>query len=164
MYFSSLLLTLAATVSAIDIRAHSGDNCSGGYAACANINPNIPTNWRIRAGAYTGGGCSFFGGERDSNGATTICLPYTTRGDRTGGKYWFLNRKRADDQSCPAEQPGVGKCEAVVKPNLLVLDDGTEYDIAGLAEDKVQELEEIAITGGGADAVPAEFQTPSRKI
>ncbi|TDZ65271.1 putative secreted protein [Colletotrichum trifolii] len=184
MYFSSLLLTLAATVSAIDIRAHSGDNCSGGYAACANINPNvccvfsnsatsgrasiavaaIPTNWRIRAGAYTGGGCSFFGGERDSNGATTICLPYTTRGDRTGGKYWFLNRKRADDQSCPAEQPGVGKCEAVVKPNLLVLDDGTEYDIAGLAEDKVEELEEIAITGGGADAVPAEFETLSRKI
>ncbi|KAI8242818.1 hypothetical protein K4K57_012565 [Colletotrichum sp. SAR 10_99] len=182
MYFSvsSILLGLAATASAIDIRAHVGDNCAGGYTACVGINPNvccsfsssassgraklmdgeqIPSNWRIRAEAYTGGGCSFTGGQRDSNGATTICLPYTTRGDRTGGKYWFLNRKRADDLSCPAEQPGAGKCEAVVKPDVLGLADGTAYNIADLADEKVQELEKIAETGAGADAVPAEFQT-----
>ncbi|KAI8175814.1 hypothetical protein K4K54_004980 [Colletotrichum sp. SAR 10_86] len=201
MYFSvsSILLGLAATASAIDIRAHIGSSCAGAYVACVNINPNvccsfsssgssgrssisvvavretsfsqltkvselmngdqIPSNWRIRAEAYTGGGCSFTGGQYDSNGGTTICLPYTTRGDRTGGKYWFLNRKRADDLSCPAEQPGAGKCEAVVKPDVLGLADGTAYNIADLADEKVQELEKIAETGAGADAVPAEFQT-----
>ncbi|KAJ0162424.1 putative secreted protein [Colletotrichum tanaceti] len=179
MYISTLItLGLAATASAIDVRAHDGDNCSGGYIGCANINPNvcctftgahasiavaaIPSNWRIRTQAFTGGGCSFFGGERDSNGATYVCLPYTTRGDRTGGKYFFIGRKRADDTSCPAEQPGVGKCEAVVQADTLGLADGTEYSIAGLSEDKVQELEAIASSGAGADAVPAEFQNLRR--
>ncbi|KAK1702306.1 uncharacterized protein CLUP02_07094 [Colletotrichum lupini] len=179
MYFSSLLVVLAATASAIDIRAHVGDNCAGGSVACTNINPNvccsfsssassgrssiavaaIPSNWRIRTEAYTGGGCSFFGGQRDSGGSTSVCLPYTTRGDRTGGQYWFLNRKRAVDESCPTEQPGAGKCEAVVKPDTLGLADGTEYDIVGLTDEKLQELENIANTGADADAVPAEFQS-----
>ncbi|WYZ42274.1 hypothetical protein EsH8_V_001169 [Colletotrichum jinshuiense] len=187
MYFSSLLLTLAATASAIDIRAHVGDGCVGSYTACVNINPNvccsfsssvssgrssiavvaIPSNWRIRTESYTGGGCAATGGRRDSAGSTTVCLPYITRGDRTGGSYYFLSRKRANDESCPAEQPGAGKCEAVVKPDTLGLADGTEYNIAGLTDEKVQELmltcmprlkEKIANTGAGADAVPAEFQ------
>ncbi|KAK1993699.1 hypothetical protein LX36DRAFT_615465 [Colletotrichum falcatum] len=184
MYFSSLLLGLAATASAIDIRCHIGDNCAGSWVACVNINPNvccsfsssansgrssvsvaaIPSNWRIRTEAYTGGGCSYFGGQRDSGGSTDVCLPYTTRGDRTGGKYWFLNRKIADDHSCPAEQPGAGKCEAEVKPDTLGLADGTEYNIAGLTDEKVQELEKIANTGAGADAVPGEFQILRRQI
>ncbi|KAK1976917.1 hypothetical protein LZ30DRAFT_636003 [Colletotrichum cereale] len=183
MYFFSLLLCLAATASAIDIRAHSGDNCAGGWVGCTNINPNvccvfsssassgrasvavvaIPSNWRIRTEAYTGGGCAFFGGQRDSGGSTSVCLPYTTRGDRTGGKYSFINRKRADDKSCPAEQPGAGNCEAVVKADTLGLSDGTEYNIAGLSDEKVQELEEIANSGAGADAVPADFQILSRQ-
>jgi len=184
MHFSLLFLGLAATAFGIDIRAHTGDGCAGSYVACVNINPNvccsfsssrssgrssiavvaIPTNWRIRARAYTEGGCSAFGGERDSGGSTTICLPYTTRGDRTGGNYWFLNRKRADDESCPAEQPGAGKCEAVVKPDTLGLADGTEYDITGLPDEKITELETIANTGAGADTVPAEFQPLLRQI
>ncbi|KAF9873052.1 hypothetical protein CkaCkLH20_09562 [Colletotrichum karsti] len=187
MYFSSLLLGLAATASAIDLRAHPNDGCTGSYSACVNLNPNvccsfsssstsgkatiavvaIPSNWRIRAESWTGGGCRFTGGSLDSGGSTTICLPYSTRGDRTGGSYFFLSRKRANDESCPAEQPGAGKCEAVVKPNVVGLADGTEYGIAGLTDEKIQELmltclprlkENIANTGAGADAVPAEFQ------
>ncbi|KAK1656511.1 hypothetical protein BDP55DRAFT_109264 [Colletotrichum godetiae] len=160
MHVSSLLVALAATASAIDIRAHTGDNCAGGSVACTGINPNvccsfsssassgrssiavvaIPSNWRIRCEAYTGGGCSFFGGQRDSGGATSVCLPYTTRGDRTGGKYWFLNRKRAIDESCLADQPDGGECEASVKPDTLGLADGTDYDITGLTDEKVQEF------------------------
>ncbi|KAF4975468.1 hypothetical protein FZEAL_7747 [Fusarium zealandicum] len=177
MYFSALLLTLAATASAVDVRAHTGTSCSGGWVGCAGINPSvccgfsnsagsgrlsvsvnaIPSSWRIRAQSNTGGGCTFLASEQDSNGNTDICMAYGSRGDRTGGSYWFVGRKRADDESCPAEQPGGGKCEAVVKPDTLGLADGTVYSIAGLTDEKLQELEKISNTGAGADAVPAEF-------
>ncbi|KAK1999417.1 hypothetical protein LX36DRAFT_655553 [Colletotrichum falcatum] len=184
MYFSSaLLVTLAATASAIDIRAYTGSGCDGGWVGCAGINPNvccvfsnsassgrssisinaIPTNWRIRGEANTGGGCTYLANQQDSNGNTDICMTYSSRGDRTGGSYWFLSRKRAEDESCPAEQPSGGKCEAGVKPNTLGLADGTQYNIEGLADEKVQELEKIANTGAGADAVPAEFQILRRR-
>ncbi|GKT44497.1 uncharacterized protein ColSpa_04678 [Colletotrichum spaethianum] len=158
MYFSALLLTLAATASAIDVRAYTSSGCDGGWVGCANINPNIPSSWRIRGEANTGGGCSFLANQQDSNGNTDICMSYSSRGDRTGGSYWFVGRKRADDESCPAEQPGSGKCEASVKPDTLGLADGTKYSIIGLTDEKVQELENIANTGASADAVPAEFQ------
>ncbi|KAL0936273.1 uncharacterized protein CTRU02_208488 [Colletotrichum truncatum] len=181
MYLPSLLLALAATASAIDIRAYTGDNCAGGYVACVNINPNvccsfssvessvrssiamvaIPSSWNIRAESYTGGGCKTSGGLGDSDGSATVCLPQKTWGDRTGGKYWFPSRKRAD-LSCPADQPDAGKCEAVVKPDTLGLADGTEYNIAGLSDEEIQKLDKIASSGAGADAVPAEFQALSR--
>ncbi|KAL4724454.1 hypothetical protein ACLX1H_009070 [Fusarium chlamydosporum] len=67
-------------------------------------------------------------------------MSFSSRGDRTGGSYWFVGRKRAEDESCLAEQPAGGKCEATVKPNTLGLADGTEYNIADLSDEKVQEL------------------------
>ncbi|KAK1961025.1 hypothetical protein LY78DRAFT_706793 [Colletotrichum sublineola] len=174
MYFSGLLLTLAATASAIDIRAYTGTGCNGGWVGCANINPNVCCVYSNSASsgrlsisvnaASTGGGCSFVANEQDSNGNTDICMTFSSRGDRTGGTYWFVGRKRADDESCPAEQPDGGKCEFGVKPDTLGLADGTEYSIAGLTDEKVQELEKIANTGAGADAVPAEFQILRRQI
>ncbi|KAM0237870.1 hypothetical protein ACHAP5_008878 [Fusarium lateritium] len=182
MYFSALLLTLAATASAVDVRAYSNTGCNGGWVGCGGINPGvccvfsnsassgrlsvsvnaIPSSWRIRGEANTGGGCTYLANQQDSNGNTDICMTYSSRGDRTGGSYTFVGRKRADDQSCPAEQPGGGKCEASVKPNTLGLADGTKYDITGLTDEKVEELEKIANTGAGADAVPDEFQILSR--
>ncbi|KAL8354336.1 hypothetical protein RB601_003953 [Gaeumannomyces tritici] len=184
MHFSAALLSLATTALAIDIRGHANSNCGGGFRACTNINPNvccvfstsassgllsvsiaaIPTSWRITGEAYTGGGCSFLGGQWDSNGTPDICMPFSSRGDRTGGRYWFRNRKRADDRSCPAEQAGVGKCEAAAKPDTLVLADGTKYSISGLADDKVEEMSKIADSGAGADAMPAEFQVLRRDV
>ncbi|EJT79319.1 hypothetical protein GGTG_04404 [Gaeumannomyces tritici R3-111a-1] len=184
MHFSAALLSLATTALAIDIRGHANSNCGGGFRACTNINPNvccvfstsassgllsvsiaaIPTSWRITGEAYTGGGCSFLGGQWDSNGTPDICMPFSSRGDRTGGRYWFRSRKRADDRSCPAEQAGVGKCEAAAKPDTLVLADGTKYSISGLADDKVEEMSKIADSGAGADAMPAEFQVLRRDV
>lgn len=41
MRFSSIVLGLAAAVSAIDIRGHDQDICRGGYVACVNIDPNV---------------------------------------------------------------------------------------------------------------------------
>lgn len=194
MRFSSIVLGLAAAVSAIDIRGHDQDICRGGYVACVNIDPNvcctfdgkasiwvaavrdvpsllnpspllqfpiykkapkrkrkkdltcrnestqIPPAWRIRARSMTGGGCSYLATEGDNNGTQDICLAYTSRGLRTGARYWFLNLKRAEDETCPAAQPEGGKCEASVKPNVLGLADGTEYNIEGLSDEKVAEM------------------------
>ncbi|KAL3295417.1 hypothetical protein RB213_015752 [Colletotrichum asianum] len=86
-----------------------------------------------------------------------VCCSFSSSG--SSGRSSISVVARADDLSCPAEQPGAGKCEAVVKPDVLGLADGTAYNIADLADEKVQELEKIAETGAGADAVPAEFQT-----
>lgn len=185
MYFSAILLTLAATASAVDVRAYSDTGCNGGWVGCANINPGvccvfsnsassgrlsvsvnavratsffhlaygpietnksqqIPSSWRIRGEANTGGGCTYLANQQDSNGNTDICMTYSSRGDRTGGSYSFVGRKRAADNSCPAEQPDGGKCEAGVKPDLLGLSDGTVYNIADLSDEKVEELVSFA--------------------
>ncbi|CAG7558781.1 unnamed protein product [Fusarium equiseti] len=177
MHFSGLLLALATTASAVDLRAWTGSSCDGAFLACVGLNPDvccvfsesagsgrlsvsvnaIPSSWRIRTQANTGGGCRYMANEQESEGRTDLCMAYNSRGERTGAKYWFLGRKRSEDRSCPAEQAD-GKCTATAEPNVLGLVDGTMYDIAGLSEEKVQELEEIAITGAGADAVPAEFK------
>ncbi|KAH7186201.1 uncharacterized protein B0J16DRAFT_288163 [Fusarium flagelliforme] len=177
MHFSGLLLALATTASAVDMRAWIGSSCEGAFVACVGLNPNvccvfsnsansgrasisvnaIPSNWNIHTQANTGGGCTYMANEQDNNGRTDLCMAYNSRGDRTGGSYWFNGRKRAADKSCPAEQ-AEGKCEATVEPNALGLTDGTMYDIAGLSAEKVQELEKIAIAGASADAVPAEFK------
>ncbi|CAF3443441.1 hypothetical protein SNK03_007673 [Fusarium graminearum] len=179
MHFFGLLLTLTATSSAIDIRGWTSDGCRGSFRACTGIDPRlccifsetsssgrysisvnaIPTSWRIGAEARTGGACRYIGTSASpASGRKDICMRYTNRGDRTGGYYYFPTLKRAADNSCPTEQPADGKCEASVKPNALGLEDGTMYDITGLTEEKIQELEEIAIAGATADAVPIEFK------
>jgi hypothetical protein len=179
MHFSIVLLTLAATASAIDIRGWTGNSCIGSYTACTGVNPNIccefsqssssnrvsisvtavsetssllayrsvrtnssqqiPRSWRIQGNSWTGGRCRYIATSLNSDGASEICLSYTSRGDRTGGSYTFLSRKRAEDESCPAEQPDGGRCEASVKPDILGLEDGTVYNIAGLTDEKVEE-------------------------
>ncbi|GKU13933.1 unnamed protein product [Fusarium langsethiae] len=179
MHFSGLLLTLAATASAIDIRGWGSDGCQGSFRACTGVEPRIccifsessssgrysvsvnyiPTSWSIGAEARTGGACRYVANSvSPASGRSTICMRYTNRGDRTGGYYYFASRKRADDETCLAAQPEGGKCEASVKANALGLEDGTMYDITGLTEEKIQELEEIANTGATADVVPAEFK------
>lgn len=67
-------------------------------------------------------------------------MTYGSRGDRTGGIYRFVGRKRAVDESCPAEQANGQKCEATVQADSVGLADGTVYNISGLAEEKVEEL------------------------
>ncbi|KAJ4007705.1 hypothetical protein NW752_010374 [Fusarium irregulare] len=178
MHFSAAVLALAATVSAIDLRSYTSTGCTGGWTGCLGINPGvccvysegagsgklsvsanaIPRDWRIQVDSYTGGGCRYIASQLNSNGNTDICLTYSSRGDRTGALYRFIGRKRAADESCPAEQPNGRKCEASVKANSVGLADGTVYNISDLADEKVEELVKIADSGAGVDEVPAEFQ------
>lgn len=74
-------------------------------------------------------------------------MTYSSRGDRTGGLYRFVGRKRAADESCPEEQPSGGKCEASVKANSVGLADGTVYNISGLADEKVEQLVSFGMRG-----------------
>lgn len=41
MYFSALLLALAATASAVDVRAYGDTGCNGGWVGCGGINPGV---------------------------------------------------------------------------------------------------------------------------
>ncbi|KAH7174908.1 uncharacterized protein B0J16DRAFT_364901 [Fusarium flagelliforme] len=182
MHFSAAILALAATVSAVDLRSYTSTGCTGGWTGCLGINPGvccvfsegagsgklsvsvnaIPREWRIMGEAYTGGGCRYIANQQNSNGNTDICLSYGSRGDRTGGIYKFVGRKRAADESCPAEQPNGEKCESAVKADSVGLADGTIYNISSLADEKVEELVKIADSGAGADEVPAEFHSLRR--
>ncbi|CZS75084.1 unnamed protein product [Fusarium graminearum] len=158
MHFSSLLLTLIATISAIDIKGWTSDSCQGSFRAYIGINPRlccifsetlssgrysvsinaIPTSWRIGAEARTGGAYRYIRTlASPASGRKDIYMRYTNCRDRIGGYYYFPTLKRAVNKSCPIEQPEGRKCEASVKPNALGLKDGTIYDITGLTEEKI---------------------------
>lgn len=58
-------------------------------------------------------------------------MSVNSRPNYTGTFYWFAGRKRAENTACEGE----------VKPDTLVLADGTtKYDIVGLDDAKVDEL------------------------
>ncbi|KAI6251961.1 hypothetical protein MCOR19_011406 [Pyricularia oryzae] len=171
MHFPTILVTLAAavsTTSAINVRSHSGNTCNGEWSQCSNI--AIAYTARIRGEAYRDSGCSTFAGSELSRGADWICIPYTSArpGRRTGGRWYNSSTRRRsvgalegddDNKTCPAEQyVEEGECRTNVKPDLFGLADGTTFNITGLDEDKVMELEKLAGTGTAIDAMPAEFQ------
>ncbi|CAF3496627.1 unnamed protein product [Fusarium graminearum] len=122
MHFSGLLLTLAATISAIDIRGWTSDGCRGSFRACIGIDPRL---------------CCIFS-ETSSSGRYSVSV------NAVRGYYYFPTLKRAVNESCPVEQPEGGKCKASVKPNALGLKDGTifccreeEIAVAGATADAV---------------------------
>lgn len=72
----TILLTLATTASAVDIRLFErNESCDGAYLACTNINPGVcchtgsveqgavglnavPDEWQCSLEPYTAGGCT----------------------------------------------------------------------------------------------------------
>jgi hypothetical protein len=139
MKFFATLLTLVAVASAIDLYGHSDTNCGGNYGVCSNMEPNrccgasggsvaargIPIGWRVEVRSYTGGACTNLA-QIIGNGASQsfVCV---RGGFFTGVGYNFYGRKRDDgavDQS---------EC---AKPDTLVLTDGTQYDLTGLADEE----------------------------
>lgn len=109
MLFPQVLLGLAATAAAIDIRYHFTNNCGGNFVECVNINPDrccaasavslgfvaIPSNWRIRCRGWRGGNC---GGNPDataySAGSTSVCIQ-SSGFLYNSANYNFVNRRRA---------------------------------------------------------------------
>lgn len=145
MQITAVLLGLVASVSAIDAYFHNSNDCSGAAAVCTNINPNfcctgnsptvayrgVPTNWNINAQGFSNGGCGSPKWLAELRGQNWVCMSVNSRPNYTGTFYWFAGRKRAENSACEGE----------VKPDTLVLADGTtKYDIVGLDDAKVDEL------------------------
>lgn len=73
MQLSTLIVALAASTSAIDIRLHSNSDCRGSWVSCSNINPGvcctgddwygaagfhaIPSGWTLRTESFTSANC-----------------------------------------------------------------------------------------------------------
>ncbi len=138
MRFSSIFLSLVATVSAVDIRLFFGGGCSGGFAVCTNINPDtccngspgnifgsvgiaaIPTNWNVQGRGHSNGGCTSLRQIGSNGGTRDICL---SSGPFSGGGYGFNPGKRA-----------IGAREDCAKPDIVGLADGTKYYTAELED------------------------------
>ncbi|WYZ44798.1 hypothetical protein EsH8_VIII_000114 [Colletotrichum jinshuiense] len=143
MRLAQILLGLAATVFAVDMRFFLDYNCAGSFLLCANLNPNvccatsqsrifhsvrftaIPTNSNIECRAYASENCFGRGDPIKSNGRTDVCLP---SGNYSSGNFGIAFAKREEIATD-------GSGEECQKANLLVLEDGTKYNIATLDED-----------------------------
>lgn len=154
MLYSTIILTLAAAASAIDIRFFSEAHCrnSIGYS-CTNVGPNsccngqrsngwaalsvssIPTNWDVLTRAYTAEGCA----DKDllnqfrSESRSELC-----HGDNRGyksGNYRFAGKKIrgiSDARDVVSED--------CVEPDTLYFADDSSYNISGLTGAQVDEL------------------------
>ena len=148
MLNSYLLLGLAATAAAIDIRFRYGDttgNCGGDYVACVNANPNfcctsndrysgtvtfnaVPSDWTLTGSGYRGRGCEVRQFQAIGRGQD-FCLGHVGP-SYSGAFYVFGAAKRAENQECEGEQ----------RVNQLGLEDGTIYDIGDLSDDEIDEM------------------------
>ncbi|KAK8040030.1 hypothetical protein PG993_008441 [Apiospora rasikravindrae] len=171
------LLPLAAAVSAIDFYFHKGWNCDGASMRCNGINPGVccntggntewfsaawrgvPPEWSISCESHVFGGCNRRNQKTNSNGANWVCHGYNHIGTgNSGGVYFFNNKKRDEPQECTSTQ----------KADTLRLADGTEYHVADLEGDLLDELLltqveismlESAVNGTAADAISPKFQS-----
>lgn len=165
-HYAPVLLGLVASVSAIDAYYHVGTNCDGPAVVCSNLNPGvcctdgrtrantigyrgIPTDWVIAAKAYGGSDCSGSPQGREvSQNTNFICLRARFGGTLGATRYDFgANSKRRDDfrpsdNACLPDGPDANSeaCTSSQKPDQLILENGTKFDIGGLEDDVVDQL------------------------
>ncbi|KAG5656057.1 hypothetical protein KAF25_001627 [Fusarium avenaceum] len=144
-----VILGLAVTVSAVDIRFYSNNQgaCySGPWIGCPNANPNmcctatgqfyatvgivaVPGDWTLTANGYRGAGCESWQQAAIGRGRD-FCLGAIGY-SMSGAFYWFGDgRKRSTDQ----------KCEGTEKATQLGLEDGSVCDISDLSDNDVEEM------------------------
>ncbi|KAI1843954.1 hypothetical protein JX265_013430 [Neoarthrinium moseri] len=154
MLISQILLGLVATVSAIDIRLYTnGNNCGGANFFSQNANPDfccsgvdinvypsvgfhaIPTDWVLQCHGHANGRCNDLRQVLTARNTQDVCL---TSGPFSGGGYGFTSRKRLNGatEACATTEG----CTKHVKPDMLELEDGTLYRIAGIDDASLTEL------------------------
>ncbi|KAG8162009.1 hypothetical protein KVR01_007774 [Diaporthe batatas] len=165
MKFSIAISSLVAAVSAVDLYFHSNNDCGGSGVICRDANPNwccsgtgrsvavrgIPSGWALQCRGYSGAGCSTLMTISGNNGNPWICNR-SNGFQYTGVGYNFVGRKR--DESDPEYDDS--NCQ---RADVLVLADGTEYDLAGLEEDVYQQFVEIGLNATGPADLPGDLQT-----
>lgn len=148
----SIVLALIAAVSAIDIHGHLESHCGdGAQVIWRDVEPDrctanggvynalsfnyIPKEWQLATRTYTDANCSpyrlYF--EFNSDGREWLCHgDKSNKGSYRSAAYNFIGKKRAVVDGVEARE-----CQ---KPDLLALEDGQMYSIAGVEDDLVQEM------------------------
>lgn len=147
MHYSTIILALSTAASALNIRLYAQGNCGGGYTACVNISSSvccthnnqyrypsigfvsISSGWNVNLKGFIGGACTSLAKSTNNARSASVCLNGTTTNYLSGGAYTFNSKRnllpRVAEQ-CAADDAS-GACQASVKPDLFVLEDGTEY-------------------------------------
>ncbi|CZS89962.1 uncharacterized protein RAG0_09602 [Rhynchosporium agropyri] len=170
----TVLVGLAASVSAIDVGLRSGSNCNsnGGGWLCTNLNPNtccgiatgsvssvifyaIPRDWFLQVRGHEGGSCGRVRTTENVQGATERCL---SNGQYTGAGYSFNSRKRGI-MGTPEDVCAASATCTPVLPDQLSLSDGQKYNIVDMDTGLLEELTELMINGSVASDVPEVFKS-----
>ncbi|KAI8302258.1 hypothetical protein K4K59_000596 [Colletotrichum sp. SAR11_240] len=188
MLFTQITAILGFAIglaSAVDIHYYvNANSCSGARTSCTNIGSNVcclrslnggtparsilfTMDRRISVRGYggaAGSGCANL--VVAQNGNPNHCMSRADGGTFTGAQWGEPTlRKRAPEvDQCPA---GEGKCNETVRPDTVMIADGTEYDVQGLDEAKYDELVRfkfcveaaLSETFAVAENVPGEFQS-----
>ncbi|KAJ1323680.1 hypothetical protein MN608_10925 [Microdochium nivale] len=149
IFTQTILLALVAAATAIDIRFYSSGNCGGSYTTCPSATASrccrapaqrfsvefvgIPKAMRMRGTSFVGNNCQHAYQGADSAGRTSICL--VGGSPHSGASYKLLSKKRGTNavvsEEGVADDQGDEEC---ARPDSLVLEDGTTFDLAELSE------------------------------
>ncbi|KAL8420487.1 hypothetical protein RB594_003322 [Gaeumannomyces avenae] len=150
MHFSQVTSTMlalgAGLASAVDVRLYYSNDCSGNYLVCSNLGANVcctgtsvslywVVNRSLDARGFAGGNCGELRSARRTS--SSFCMPGTGV-VYTGGRWVVPASLRVRDQDVCAA--GVGKCDAVQKPDTLVLADGSKFKVVDLDNAKIEQL------------------------
>ncbi|KAI0190310.1 hypothetical protein F4808DRAFT_465723 [Astrocystis sublimbata] len=143
--YSAIILLSGA--SALDIRFWTGPNCGGTAMICGGFNPDaccgqgftqsgsvgfygIPPSWDITCTTFQGDGCQF---QKDSTRIRGQNFACQSSGSYSGAKYTFNNNKIA-------ARGAQGACKRTQKPDTLMLEDGTRYNLQELHDDQIHKM------------------------
>ncbi|KAK4198514.1 hypothetical protein QBC40DRAFT_256027 [Triangularia verruculosa] len=175
MKYTTALLALVASASAIDLYLHGNNDCGGSELRCNNRNPNtccgtnastpyrsvavrgIPSGWSLQGRGYDQGNCNRLQTISGNNGNLWIC----NRSNNffyTGVGYNFVSRKR-NGVDVPVGVVAKDVKEECQRPDALVLEDGTEYDLTSLNEENFDSLVTIGFNASSSADIPEHFQS-----
>ena len=168
-----IVAILAPFTGAVDIINHTDANCGGSSITYRNIGPNS-----CAPGLFTIGGRP-----RGTRATRIIGLPGNGRlnlwnADRSrgtcgafksslvrfgnnfcgnsateyAGSSWGVAAAKRQVRRSEAEE-----CTSTATPDILTLAEGQEYELGGLAPEKVEELVALVIDGTKAEDLPDEF-------
>ncbi|KAF5502890.1 hypothetical protein CGCA056_v013972 [Colletotrichum aenigma] len=177
MQLTNLILTFAATASAIDVYFHSQNNCNGASRRWNNVNPGtcintgagtgqipsiawrgVPTNWRITYYGTHNQQCTNIKTTHIKSNVVWTCMS----GGYWGARYQFTSKKRAIGMEEEVCLKGEGECEGNLGPaDEIVAEDGTIWELKGLSEEEIEELYGKVVDGS---EIPKEFEVRRRNV
>ncbi|EJT70064.1 hypothetical protein GGTG_12237 [Gaeumannomyces tritici R3-111a-1] len=156
------VLSLLGTASAVDVAMYQSSNCKGGFLVCRGLSPhvccasgiifasaipsNVPQGSVVRAYKGICAGISPGPDLRPSICNDVTGYNFTSVMAITAG----ISKKRA---AGPAATPA--EC---VRPDTLVLGDGTAYDLTGLSDGDFENLTEAALGADRSADVPSKLE------